>query len=537
MNVRKFKMVLLFILMAGLGTSNSGVAQQSVVDIFKSDATLAEQHFLKGDIKEAIRLYERANTSNELHAKIGHGYYLLKEYELSVRAYQAHVNSGKPLDNTDLLFYAEAQLALKNYGRAKEAFHELSTRKPEDLWTIKKIWRISNLHYLFEDSIHFAIRSLNINTLSGEWAAIPFKKNLIFLSNRRLGNPVNTLHAATKQPFYQIYRADEKPDTLLDGWSKLYGRVVLHEKGTGNTGSFCLYDNLTRVIFTASSDKKNAQGIKTLGLYFGKTGKNGWQKDQAFDHNNLAWSLKDPSLDTANHILYFASDKKGGYGGMDLYRSRFVGGHWTEPVNLGERINTPGDEVFPHVHQGILYFSSNGQPGMGGLDIFKVYVSEDTADEPVNLGYPINSSFDDFSITLTDTRAAHGYLSSNRKAGGLDDDIFEFDMDMQSYPFEITGIIRQMDHTWNQPLGQARILAHATIKLVDNVRKVVVQETSSDGSGVFVLRIPYFSKYAIHVRDAEGIENVAVFEVPRQRKESAVHDIVVVKDIFQSTTK
>jgi hypothetical protein len=464
-------------------------------------------------------------------------YYFLKEYERSARAYNAHLKTQKQLENTDLLFYSEALLTLKNYDEAKLSFKELLNREPENQWVIKKIWRISNLHYLFEDSIHFAVRSLNVNTRSGEWGATPFKNKILFLSNRSSDNPVKVLDATIRQPFYRMFKASEKPDTLLDGWSKLYGKVVLHEKGSGSTGSYCLYENQTRIIFTASSDKKNAQGIKTLGLYFGKMKNDSREKEKAFEHNSPEWSLKDPSLDTVNHILYFASDKKGGFGGMDLYQSRFVSGQWTEPENLGEMINTPGDESFPHLHQGILYFSSNGQPGMGGMDIFKVYISQRTSDEPVNLGYPINSSFDDFSISLTDTRATHGFLSSNRKAGGLDDDIFEFDMDMQSYPFEITGIIRQMDHTWSQESGEAKILKHATIKLFDTIRRVVVQETSSDGSGVFVLRIPYFSKYAIHVTDSEGIENFAVFEVPRQRKESTVHDIVVVKDIFQSVTK
>lgn len=510
---------------------------QSVSDLFRSDRALADQHFLKGNFRESIRLYERANKSHGLSNKIGRIYYLLKEYEKSAAAYEAYRGSAKKLDNTDLMYYAEVQLTLKHYRQAEQAFRELASREPGNPWLIKKIWRIANLHYLFEDSIHFAVRPLNINSTSGEWGAVPFGNSILFLSNRPTGNPVDQLDAATRQSFYRMYRTVEKPDTLLDGWSKLYGKVTLYEKSTANTGSYCLYENHSKIIFTATSPKKNARGIQTLGLYFGGANEKGWTLSRAFEHNTPEWSLKDPTLDTINQVLYFASDQKGGFGGMDLYRSRLINGRWSEPENLGESVNTPGDEIFPHIRQGVLYFSSGGQPGMGGLDIFKIYMNDNVSDEPVNLGYPINSSGDDFSIVFTDARATHGFLSSNRKAGGLDDDIYEFDMDMQSYPFEITGIVRQMDHTWNRDSGEAIILKNARIQLIDNIRKVVVQETHADSSGVFILRIPYFSKYAIQVTDAEGIENVAVFEVPRQRKESAIHEIVVVKDIFQSVTK
>jgi hypothetical protein len=289
------------------------------------------------------------------------------------------------------------------------------------------------------------------------------------------------------------------------------------------------------MVFTASSGEKNAKGQRTLGLYFAELKGGKWTVVRAFDHNSTAWSSTDPAIDTVNNVLYFASDKAEGYGRMDIYQSRWVNDRWTDPVNMGETVNTAGDEVFPYFHQGILYFSSNGQPGIGGLDIFKIYANQ--SDEPVNLGYPMNSSYDDFSVSFTDAKGNHGFFSSNRKRGGLDDDIYEFDMDMQTYPFEITGIIKQMDHAWNKDSSQVRILKNAKILLVDNMRNVTVLETNSDEAGAFSLRIPYFSKYAIHVVDSDGVENIAVFEIPRQRKESTVHEIVVVKDIFQHVTK
>ena len=126
MSARKFHIVKhLASLIFSVAVFSPCHAQQSVIDLFKSDQALAEQHFAKGDLKEAIRLFERANKSNEQYARIGRGYYLLKEYDKSVAAYGAYIKSGKQLEITDLTFYAEVLLTLKHYDMAEQAFRKL----------------------------------------------------------------------------------------------------------------------------------------------------------------------------------------------------------------------------------------------------------------------------------------------------------------------------------------------------------------------------------------------------------------------------
>jgi tetratricopeptide (TPR) repeat protein len=523
-----------------LAVMHNTFAQRSVIEVFKSDRALADQYFARGEIKEAIELYERSSKKGESNLVLGRAYYLLKEYGKSIHAYEFHIKAGKKLETSDYLNYAEANLVLKKYDRAREAYQKILNLEPDNQWIVKKMWRISNIHYLYEDSIHFATRLLSINTSSAEWGSVPIKDKLLFLSNRTTGNPVKQVDATTHQSFYRMFGAKEKPDTLQDGWSKLYASPRSYDKAPavkGNAAGFYIYDRDKKMVLSASSEQKGQFDKRTLGLYFAELKDGKWKIINAFDHNSTAWSVTNPSIDTVKNVLYFASDKPGGFGGMDLYQSHWINNRWTDPINLGDVINTPGDEIFPYAHQGMLYFSSNGQPGLGGLDIFKIDLLQILSDEPVNLGYPMNSSFDDFSITLTDTKGSHGFLSSNRKAGGLDDDIYEFDMDMQTYPFEITGIIKQMDHGWNKDSTQVLVLSNARILLMDNQRNVIVHETTSDSTGAFTLPIPYFSKYAIRVVDSDGAENTAVLEIPRQRKKSYVHEIMVVKDIFQSITK
>jgi tetratricopeptide (TPR) repeat protein len=514
-------------------------AQRTVFDLFKSDKTLTNEHIDRGELKEAIRLAER-RRSPDSHLIIARSNYLLKEYQKSLLAYDLYLATGKKLTPDDSRAYAETCVTLKKYEQALVAFQRVLEAEPTSQEVLRKVWRISNLSYLYEDSVHYATRLLTINTAHGEWGAVPFGDALVYLSNRPPANPVKKIDAATHQSFYRMFSTNEKPDTLLEGWGKLYGKPALYAAGpsvTGNAAGFHIYGNGLKMIFTASANERNSKGVRNLGLYFAELQGGNWKVVRSFEHNSATWSVANPAFDTVQNVLYFASDKPGGYGRMDLYQSKLTNGRWTEPVNLGEGINTSGDEIFPYYHQGTLYFSSTGQPGIGGLDIFRTYITSKQIDEPVNLGYPINSSYDDFSISFTDNKGNHGFFSSNRKQGGLDDDIYEFDMDMQTYPFEITGVIKQMDHSWNKDSIKSHTLKNAKIILVDNIRNIIVQETNSDESGAFSLHIPYFSKYAVRVTDSDGVENIVVFEIPRQRKESTVHEIVIIKDIFQSLTR
>ncbi|MEI8138100.1 MAG: OmpA family protein, partial [Bacteroidota bacterium] len=121
-------------------------------------------------------------------------------------------------------------------------------------------------------------------------------------------------------------------------------------------------------------------------------------------------------------------DMDGGFGGMDIYYSKKDGGVWGTPFNLGAKVNTAGAEVFPFIaSNGLLYFSSNGQDGLGGLDVYETKIKNDKAGRVYNMGEPVNSIDDDFGIFLGEDNKT-GYLSSNRKNGGMDDNIYKLDI-------------------------------------------------------------------------------------------------------------
>ena len=161
---------------------------------------------------------------------------------------------------------------------------------------------------------------------------------------------------------------------------------------------------------------------------------------------DTAISIAHPAINTDETILYYTSDMKGGFGGKDIWRSIKKDGNWSTPRNLGPDINTAGDEMFPYVREdGVLFFSSDRLPSLGGLDIFKATPDEKGKNWTVeNMKSPINSAGDDFGIVFQGVKEK-GLLTSNRKGGRGEDDIYSFEI--PPIHFSITGKIQNEDST------------------------------------------------------------------------------------------
>jgi hypothetical protein len=179
-------------------------------------------------------------------------------------------------------------------------------------------------------------------------------------------------------------------------------------------------------MLTRSAARKGQDDTRNLQLMMAERKPSGrWSAPRKIFYERN-YSTGHPAINPEGTIIYFSSNRPGGYGGSDLYRSEYNNGKWSEPVNAGPQINTTGNELFPSLDMdGTLYFSSDGHGGLGGLDIFKS--STRTYGDVVNLGYPINSHRDDFGMAFkTDTNK--GYFSSNRNG---QDRIFRFRMKPQ----------------------------------------------------------------------------------------------------------
>src|SRR5690606_13630972 len=196
-----------------------------------------------------------------------------------------------------------------------------------------------------------------------------------------------------------------------------------------------------------------------------------------------AWDST-PAFSRDGRTLYFSSNRKGGYGGIDLYSAVMnANGRFGNVRNMGKDINTEGDEMFPWVSpDGKLYFSSSGHPSLGGLDLF-VAVRKEGLINVENLGVPMNSPQDDFALTyLTRTK---GFFSSNREGGRGDDDIYAFtddSPDQKIVNYYLTGITV----TVNDSTGEETILPNTYVELLDeNDNQLTRNTTGEDAKFLF----------------------------------------------------
>jgi len=199
-----------------------------------------------------------------------------------------------------------------------------------------------------------------------------------------------------------------------------------------NDGPFCASKDGTNIFFTRNStDKKDRSldGSQKLKIMQATIINDNFQSMMVLKFNSNEYNCAHPAISADGNTLYFSSDMGGGQGGMDLYYcKKDAGGAWGSPINMGDKVNTKGNEIFPSITEdNILYFASNGHEGLGGLDIYETKIKEDKAGKIYNMGKPVNSEHDDFAYNLN-TDGKKGFLSSNRKTGGMNDDIYSVDV-------------------------------------------------------------------------------------------------------------
>jgi hypothetical protein len=525
------------ILLAALQISIAipGRGQETMFAVLKPDLKLANEYFESKNYHQALNLFydiAARDAQADIYLKIARCHYFLKQYPQTVSAYDRYIGIQGALPGKENYLHAEALAACGNYQQAVEFYKRHLLVVPGDQTTERKIWRLTNIQYLYEDSLHFAVRPVAFNTTYAELCPVMFRKGLMFMSNRKEVNMIEKIDGSINASFYRVYYSSSLDDSsgIVQFDKPFLSKGI---KSRFHAGPLSFYQKGSRLVFASNANNSSDKGTRALALYFAEEYQGTWRVTSSFPYNDPDHSITDPAISEDGTTLYFSSDMKGGYGGRDLYRSQFLNGKWTRPENLGDNINTAYDEVFPYLHQGkTLYFSSNGHAGMGALDIFKTAIGQQGFQEPQNAGYPLNSSADDFGIVI-DSLQTRGYFSSNRKNGGFDDDIYEFDMDLQTYPVQISGHIRYKEHNWSDS-STLKIFPDAKLFLVDHDRNVQVYEGVSDGAGNFTIIIPYFSKYKIRVVGEDGEEHIVSLEIPKHKKHYSNYEIVIVRDAFKS---
>jgi tetratricopeptide (TPR) repeat protein len=516
--------------------ANIAFAQDTIFVLLKSDKKKADEYFDHKNYRQALDLYLTINEKHQdddVEYKIARCYYFLKEPQAAVAHYKLISGSEKLLPPDDIYLYAESLSNLGQYDKAIDLYNTYLKTAGNDPIVVKKIWQLKNRSFLYEDSIHFSVRLLNINTEFGEIGPTIKGDTLVFASNRKRTSLIEQSDDNNASS-YRLYASSIKKDTSNNEIINVYNKPTLFCNGLNSKfheGPAAFYNNNTCMVYSAtgqSSEKDKSK--RTLQLYFARLVNGSWKNVVSFEFNNKEFSFTDPWISNDGSTLYFASDMRGGYGGKDIYKSTFIKGKWIKPINLGPEINTAGDESSPFVQSNILYFTSNGHAGLGGLDVFKSAFNDITYEEAQNMGYPINTKADDFSFTLIQD-GVDGFLTSNR---GGQDDIYEISIDLQRYPFVIDGLLKYKTDSWLDS-SDIKVLPNAKIFLIDNLRNLTVATTTSNGDGAFSVTIPYFSQYLIKVLGM-GTEKASFvsLDLSKRRKAGNKYEIVIVKNGFNT---
>lgn len=283
---------------------------------------------------------------------------------------------------------------------------------------------------------NYEVEVRNMETINSpflEFSPVSYLNGIVFVSSR-IKNGWKDL--SIKEPFFQLFYAEEAEAGRLMPAVSFSATINshLHE----GPADFALDDNL--MFFTRNNLKKGARkaddyGVVRLKIYSAQKGLFDWEKIEELPFNSDLYSSAHPSSNEQGTILFFASDRPGGMGGMDLYVSEKKADTWSEPQNLGPHINTSGNELFPFFSEkGLLFFASDGHAGAGGLDLFVVSTADYS--KVFHLSSAFNSPEDDFGLFLL-PQGNRGYFSSSKSGGFGKDDIYSFTLDEFNLPEQL----------------------------------------------------------------------------------------------------
>jgi peptidoglycan-associated lipoprotein len=309
-----------------------------------------------------------------------------------------------------------------------------------------------------------------LNSKMNEYGMGFMGNTLVFTSTRMEAG--DKIDKTTGQGFARLYHA--APDD--ENWV-LNGKLSETLNSAFNTGTFCYHQPSATAYFAQCNgyDGKSKTCKIFSSVYDPET--KGWSKPEALSFNSESFNCSHPAISTDGNTLFFSSDKPGGYGKKDLYKSlKGAGNQWSEPINLGKEINGPGDEVFPTVSgDTLLVFSTDSREGLGGLDIYLAEMVNGNPKNPRWAEIPFNSPGDDFNLIFKNSKL-EGFYCSNRPGGMGGDDIYIFKIDPRFKT--VAGYVR--DEKTGIPIANAKVKLYGT----DNT----VIEVETNESGKFTLR-------------------------------------------------
>ncbi|TDE31773.1 flagellar motor protein MotB [Flavobacterium ranwuense] len=454
---------------------------------------------------DAIKTYERMSEkgykSVDMFQKLGNAYYFNGDLAKAAKWYTELFVLTKDVAPEYYYRYAQSLKAIKEYDKADAMMVKFNHENGNDLRAKLASEQKDYLAVIKKNSGRYAIENAGVNSEYSDYGSSFFGDKIVFTSARDIGNFVKIIDSWTGEGFTNLYEATRKSDGTLSSVEHLSRKLnsKFHESTPvftkdGKTVYF------TRNNFLNGKKGKDANKTMLLKIYKATLEDDTWTNIIELPFNSDNYSVAHPALSSDEKILYFASDMPGTFGQSDIFNVTInEDGSFGTPQNLGNNINTEGRETFPFItSENELYFASDGHPGLGGLDVFVSKAKQEGSFKNVlNVGEPLNSSKDDFSL-LIDPKIQLGYVTSNREGGQGDDDIYRFkEIKSIEYPCEqfLTGLVTDKE------TGLALIGAKLT--LFDSSYKLL-KEILTDKDGKFDFdQVECDSKYYIKSEKSE----------------------------------
>lgn len=427
------------------------------------------------------KVLDRGYVSADLLKKLGNSYYFNANYKEAADTYKRLVDTYPDDTPPEYYFrYAQTLKTLKDYETSNTVMAKFleATQNDERASAYKS--EKDYLKDIKKNSGRFNVAPFRYNSPYSEFAPAFYKEGLIFSSDRDTGNFARYRHTWNSKDFLDLYKGNTDSTTsglvvkLNDGVNTRLHESTSITTHDGNTLYF------TRNNFKDKKYVKDEKGVIRLKIFKAISVEGVWSNVEELPFNDDGYSVAHPALSPDEKTMYFASDMPGSLGESDIFKvSIKEDGSFGAPENLGGEINTEARETFPFVSSSdILYFSSDGHPGLGGLDVFATQIVKGVLEGgAVNVGEPINSSFDDFTFIINEI-TKRGYFASNRPEGMGADDIFEF-LEVKSL---LLGCQQVVSGTVRDKLSD-EVLIGATVKVIDmDNQEISAVVTDTDGT-------------------------------------------------------
>jgi OOP family OmpA-OmpF porin len=513
---------------------------------------LADNLFERNEYIKSLNIYLELAEKNhpELHAieRVADCYRLMNDYDKAEIWYKNAI-AYPEAQIINHLYYAEMLHRNKKFKEARDEYKFYADYDNADILPFKLAMVDSAQKWIKTPSPAYVLQNeQKFNTEFSEWGLNYLDQStFVFTSDRKIIDKKKQVNSSNSDVYYKLYKTEG--DSIAPIALKVKDNPIF--TGNYHVGPIAVTANGDTAYITVTTtvpkskllvDKKSIGTVQNLftrrlQLVIATKVKGEWANFKNFAYNNVKeYSVGHAALAKNGSIIYFASDMPEGVGGTDLwYCLKKADGTWDTPLNCGQEINTKDNETFPTLSANgkNLYFSSNGLPGMGGLDIFKAIGQQATWSKPINLKYPLNSTSDDFYyLTKNDTT---GYISSNREGGKGSDDIYSFGYDKaksQETPVVLAKASVPKDGAATPALTNAAVPSSSAIGNAAKGAAVLSPQPSSavvalkKGEGIILNNIYYdVNKSNIREDAAEELDRLAevLEEHPTIRLEISSH--------------